>query len=112
MAPGKFVGHTGQLPRFDYERGVQALVMAFYENGFIVGFDWTSWQEEAERYWLDPEAVANADLTTVRRLITTHVRKDRFVEGHLAAAFEEGHIRALLARLEVIRQSEPEEGME
>jgi hypothetical protein len=36
-------------------------------------------------------------------LLTTHSRKDRFCEGHLAAMFENGHIVALLRRLRELK---------
>jgi len=40
-----------------------------------------------------------ADLQTVRRLLTTRVRKERFCEGHLAGLCESGHIVSVLKRL-------------
>ena len=45
-----------------------------------------------------------ADSEPILKLLTTHVRKERFCEGHLAAMFEDGHIVALLRRLKVIRE--------
>ena len=45
----------------------------------------------------------DADLLTLRRLLTTHVRADRFTEGHLAAELENGHICAILEQLEELR---------
>jgi O-acetyl-ADP-ribose deacetylase len=51
----------------------------------------------------DPKAIAGADLLTLRKLLTAHVRGDRFTEGHLAAVLEKGHILAILKRLEQIR---------
>jgi hypothetical protein len=41
---------------------------------------------------------------TLRKLLTTHVRADRFVEGHLAGVLESGHMLAILRRLKDIRQ--------
>jgi hypothetical protein len=67
-------------------------------------FDWPSWQEEAERSLSNPEILETADLVTVRRLLTTRIRKDPFAEGHLASMFECGHIAANLRRLEEIRE--------
>jgi hypothetical protein len=39
----------------------------------------------------------------VRKLLTTHIRADRFIEGHLAGVLENGHIVAVLRRLRTIR---------
>ena len=50
--------------------------------------------------YLDPEKVATASLEDVRRLLTLHMRKERFCEGHMAEMIRSGHIVALLRRLD------------
>jgi len=60
-------------------------------------------QDAAGKYVEHPEMIESADTTAIRKLLTTHVRKDQFCEGHLAAMFENGHIVALLRRLKAIR---------
>ena len=54
------------------------------------------------------EKIDSADVVTLKKLFTTHVRKDRFCEGHLATMFENGHIVALLRRLKEIRETTPD----
>jgi hypothetical protein len=76
---------------------------ALHENGFVVGFDWRAWQEEARKYFGTWEYLGHADLFTIRRLFTLHVRKDRFAEGHFAAMIANGHFAAILDRLDNIR---------
>ncbi len=78
-------------------------VEALYSNGWIANFDWPSWQDQAIQYVETPERIKSADIDTIRKLLTTHVRKDRFCDGHLAVMFENGHITALLHRLKEIR---------
>jgi len=73
-----------------------------YLHHFIVDFDWPSWQHVAVEYYQNPDLIKNADLMTLRRLFTTHIRKDRFCEGHLLAVLERGHITAMLRRLAAI----------
>ena len=77
----------------------QRFVSALHEHGFIRPFDWGGWQSEAERYVEDPAQLQRADLETICKLLTIHVRKERFCEGHLAAMFECGHLTAVLRRL-------------
>lgn len=48
--------------------------------------------------------IERADATTIQKLFTTHIRADRFCEGHLASLFENGFIVALLQRLKRIRE--------
>jgi hypothetical protein len=76
---------------------------AVYDNGFVYPFDWASWQDRAEELLEDPSKLAGADLQTIRMLVTTHVRKERFCEGHLPMMVRCGHIAALLRRLAEIR---------
>jgi len=76
---------------------------ALYDNGFVYPFDWASWEERAEELLGDPSRLAEADLQTIRMLITAHVRKERFSEGHLPEMVRCGHIAALLRRLAAIR---------
>ena len=64
----------------------------------MIQFSWPDWQEEAVKYVRSAELMAAADLETVRRLVTTHMRKERFCQGHVGSTFESGHLMALLDR--------------
>ncbi len=83
---------------------LERLHSALYENGLVIPFDWSSWQDEARKYLESPELLGSADLDTIRKLFTVHVRKKRFCEGHFTAMVKIGHIRMLLKRLEEIRE--------
>ncbi len=77
---------------------------ALYRERFIVPFDWGGWADEARRYTEGGEAaLATADRATLRKLLTTYVRADRFAAGTLAAQFQSGQIAAILRRLRQIR---------
>lgn len=97
--PGAWVEAEGTLPFFRYSRESAGFVEALYSAGVVFNFDWPEWQAEAERLVSNPEALAAADLSTLRKLLTTHVRKDRFCEGHLASVLESGHIASVLRRI-------------
>ncbi len=76
-----------------------------YESGFLpMTFDWLAWQETAEGYVTNPDRLIDADLTTLRRLLLTHVRKERFMSGHLASMIDCGHILAVLQRLDSLHR--------
>lgn len=88
------------MPYFSLSARASRFVKALYDHKFILtSFVWTKWQNEAERYVTDPTAIESADLETICRLLTTHVRKDRFCEGHLAEMFDCGHLLNLMGRL-------------
>lgn len=76
----------------------ERFVQAAYDNGFVVPFDW-NWPDVELYRERDAPALATADLMTIQRLITGHVRSDRFVEGHLIGEFERGMLTVILQRL-------------
>ena len=90
---------------FVYSPRVEEFVHLLYEFDVIPVGDWTAWQTQAVRYVADPGMVAKARLTTLRKLLTLHVRKERFCSGHLAAMIDAGHIRAILERLETLSRA-------
>jgi hypothetical protein len=102
--PGCSFGTWSDAGYFAYSPEVDDFVQTLYAQGVLVQFDWPSWQPEAQRYATEPEALKGADLMTLRKLLTTHVRADRFAEGHLASVLESGHMLAILRRLKDIRQ--------
>ena len=80
-----------------------------YANDWVTPeVDWVQWQDVAVEYVDLQEKIDSADVVTLKKLFTTHVRKDRFCEGHLATMFENGHIVALLRRLKEIRETTPD----
>ena len=91
--------HTISIGPATYPAPVMAFLRSFDDSGLLIPFDWGSWQEEAARMCADPSLIQEADLQTIRRLLTTHVRKERFCEGHLAGLCESGHIVSVLKRL-------------
>ena len=78
---------------------VDDLVQALYDNGWVEPFDWSKFQDEAIGYFENPSRLETVDLETIRKLLTLHVRKDRFCEGHFLEMLEKGHIQAILRRL-------------
>ncbi|MGE3076492.1 MAG: DUF6508 domain-containing protein [Dehalococcoidia bacterium] len=87
------------MPYFDYSPEILAFMRACGENGWIEVFDWGAWQPEALRYHESPDRLGGASVEDIRKLLTLHIRKDRFSEGHFAAMVESGHIAAILRRL-------------
>lgn len=98
--PGALLGFGDEL---EWAPELKAFHLAVYEEGFIHPFDWVRWNDQAERYVSEPDTLQRADLFDLCKLLTTHVRKERFCEGHLVAMVECGHIVDLLRRLQTIR---------
>lgn len=94
IEPGVF-----QMPFAFCSERVDEFMGALNDEGFVQqDFDWPSWQARAEDYFKDPELLDNAGLEDIVRLFTTHLRGERFCDGHFARMIESGHVLAVLRR--------------
>jgi len=92
-------GDTLHMGPFIYSPLLEKISSGIQESGLKFPFDWPAWQDEAQRICYEPGLLESADLETIRRLLTLHLRKERFCEGHLAAVCEEGLMLRTLQRL-------------
>lgn len=108
---GTWNTEPGHLPRFNFDEVVMEFIHVLYDNDWITPeFDWVEWQKSAQQFIESPEKIESADSVTIQKLLTTHARKDRFCEGHLASMFEDGHIPPILRRLQVLRAEMDRDG--
>jgi O-acetyl-ADP-ribose deacetylase len=87
---------------FIYSPLLEMIMSAIQRSGLKIVFDWPAWQDEALRICNEPGELERADLETIRKLLTLHLRKERFCEGHLAAVCEEGLMLRTLQRLKAL----------
>ena len=84
-----------QPERFAMSEDMEHLVEALMEHGWVyevdATFDWPEWQGVAERYIQSPALLDDAGIGTVRKLFTSHLRKEQFSPGHLGAIAKTGH---------------------
>jgi O-acetyl-ADP-ribose deacetylase len=90
-----------QMPYLQHAPEVEQLLRTLAQRQLPLTFDWTSWQDQAQRF-RDPSVVTTASLDELRRLLTVHLRKERFCEGHLAEVIRSGHLTAIFRRLAAI----------
>ena len=95
---GSWCSEPDTFPFYAFDPGAMRVLEILHESGVIRPFNWVAWQSTAERLYRDPKALGRVRLSTLGRLLTVHVRKDRFCEGHLASMFESGHITDILRR--------------
>ncbi|MDF2192573.1 DUF6508 domain-containing protein [Paraflavitalea sp. CAU 1676] len=70
-------------------------------TGFMERFDYNAWAEiQGWDKIISPETLLAADFETLRKLITTHIRTDKFVQGHWDNLLINGYIIRFLARLQ------------
>ena len=91
-------------PWFDPSELLLSFVKACETGGWVLpGFDWMTWRDDHAGEQ-DSDLAASADIPTLKQLLTSFVRAERFGEGHLAAAAESGSITAILRRVRELRE--------
>jgi Family of unknown function (DUF6508) len=86
----------------EYHPAVRSFEKACYDNGLVQPFDWPAWASTARKYMRDPNLVASARFSTCIKLLTAHLRAERYCDGHLQVVLSSGHINAILRRLQAI----------
>jgi len=89
------------LPCYEYSELVGKFIQTLYDEGFIYPFDWSKWNYGI-KLSQNNELMQKANLLNLRKLVTAHVRQDRFCEGHLASLLENGIIVKILERIQQI----------
>lgn len=96
----------GLLEPYTYSSEINGFIQSLHDEGFILlSFNWGVWLEDANQYVNDPRLLEFADLLTLQKLFTTHIRAERFNSGHLAQLIDNHHILAILKRLFAIRET-------
>ncbi len=81
------------------------------ETGFLLVFDWGQWITDHSEFKdinnnLE-EPIMKADLVTLRKLMTSYIRGDRFNEGLFMNVIQKGHVRSILLRLQKLVDTRP-----
>ena len=109
-------GLASLLPVFErasLDDAIEALIRVAYELGWVLtDLDWAEWGRTAEAQALvaDSAAIAAADAEVLAKLLTAHLRQDRFFEGHLRWAYESGQLMAIVKRAVQLLEMEVGEG--
>lgn len=75
---------------------------ALHTSNFVIVFDYNDWLSNNPVDLDSQEFLDNADLETLQKLVTAHVRINRFSEGHLEKLMQEGYFVRVLERLEAL----------
>lgn len=82
------------------EPTIQAMLATMQQTEFMAPFDWQTEFKGRDADLNDIGYVMQADLETLRKLMTTHVRIDRLSDGeHLNRLIASGYWGACLARM-------------
>ena len=85
-----------------YSKEANEFIVTVKKENLTIIYDWTNWQDEASRYFEDPDLLMSANITTIKKLLTIIIRKERFCSGFLVDATKSGVILGILKRLEAL----------
>lgn len=87
-----------------YELSERAEAFRSTLAGIIEPFDWPTWlpTPEAQALYRDRAVLAAASPEQLSKLATAIVRSDRFTEGAIGEAFDDGVMAAIARRAEVL----------
>jgi len=95
---------TAGAPRPHLSESAREFVETACGSGWVELADWRTWTSTQEARDLNgkPARIATANEDQLGKLLTAHIRKDRFEAGALNSAFEAGVITAIVQRAEAL----------
>lgn len=85
------------------------LLITMQSTEFTSPFDWQAEFEKNPETLEDVELIKSADLETLRKIMTAHIRIDRMSDGHLESLIDSGYWNECLTRLAEIYNDMGEE---
>ena len=92
---GSMQEHAVIFPILEESEIIEKFRTISYDLKLVIPFNWGDWKEGKEVYEKDC-VYSDLDIVTLCKLITVIIRNDRFCEGFLISAFEEGKISRIL----------------
>ena len=82
------------------DRDVIKVISTFDTTGFtLTGFDYNKWIDESKIDIKNIDDLELHDLETMRKIITAHIRINRFVGGHLNKLIDNGFMQKFVQNL-------------
>jgi len=81
-------------------------VQACEDEHFVQPFDWPTWRKRHQAELCDDAFIASSDMTRIVKMLTTHIRANRFCDGHLLTMLDDGIIEKILERLNEINSKQ------
>jgi hypothetical protein len=104
----RFVVHAGAaaannaVALQEVHRLLADFISTLDSHGFTQQFDWQAFVESLNDDIDSTQLLNTADADTIRKIITAHIRMNRFVRGHLESLVLRGYFNSFFNRLEVL----------
>lgn len=88
---------TIEMPYAVTDPLIHKFLELWYDKGLVVPFDWSKW-DEGRKWYTDAsdQKYKTLDQETALKLLTAVIRNDRFNEGALLRAFEDGEFPKII----------------
>ncbi len=77
-------------------------IKALYYNNWLINTRWQDWTGIAESHLGHWELLEEADIETIRKILTVHVRIDRLFPGDIADIISKGYMLAIFKRIKAL----------
>ncbi len=94
ITPERLPDGSMRLPWVRYSDTMFEISRVLHEADLMIGFAWMRWRDGIDRYLGKPDVVAAAPIADVLRVLTAIERGDRFTEGTIAGALNDGTLPA------------------
>jgi len=107
IMPKRDSGNIVEYIYVSYSPKFMEFYRALHDQGFVTNFNWldSTLSDDLSEYY---DLLENADIKTLRRIITMIVRHDKHNEGFFADVIESGLLLAILNRLKTLNNEEIE----
>ncbi|MCK4888756.1 MAG: hypothetical protein KAS97_02420 [Candidatus Aminicenantes bacterium] len=83
-----------------YSNEVLKFIDDFYKEKFDYPFDWTKYTDDFWELSNNKKSFEKADIESIIKFLSTIVNADRFIEGTMAFAIDNGHILGVLKKFQ------------
>jgi hypothetical protein len=122
LAPGASLGTYGggeeladgtyEMPWFHFSDELAEFHDALYAHRIVCAYGEEGWGRRMEAFRSHPELLGCEDLHTIRKVLTTVIRNERYCDGYIQGMFDVGLVQAAVARLGDLGRQLAERGAE
>jgi hypothetical protein len=98
-------GHEDEIKQTGTCHHIDTFVRLLYKNNWLINTRWQGWVDEATAFFEQPSLLTLADIQSLRRVLTVHVRIDRMMPGEIADLIHRGYMLAILNRISEIHET-------
>ncbi len=100
--------NAGEIAKSGSCEALNDFLRVLYYNNWLINTRWQDWTGIAETHLGHPELLEEADVETIRKILTVHVRIDRLFPGDIADIISKGYMFAIFKRIkELYREQYP-----